>query len=96
MKMFKRSFNVQTEVTEMTDSIHGHEVMQMMLDMGGHFTHASLQAAIEEKFGADARFHTCSARDLTAVTLIEFLEAKGKFIPAADGFNTEEALICKH
>lgn len=80
----------------MTESIHGHEVMHMMLELGGKFSHASLLAAIEQKFGPDARFHTCSARDLTAAALIEFLEAKGKFVPTADGFNTDEALICKH
>lgn len=80
----------------MTESIHGHEVMKMMLEMGEQFTTASLKTAIDEKFGTDARFHTCSAQNLDATALIAFLESKGKFIPKETGFNTDESLICNH
>lgn len=41
----------------MTQSVHGHEVMEMMLAQGGQFTRASLKQAIDERFGAEARFH---------------------------------------
>ena len=54
----------------MSQSIHGHEVMEMMLEEGGHFTRASLREAIEARFGADARFHTCSASEMDAEALI--------------------------
>ena len=39
----------------MSQSIHGHEVMEMMLEEGGHFTRASLREAIEARFGADSQ-----------------------------------------
>ncbi|MBR7370865.1 DUF2492 family protein, partial [Klebsiella variicola] len=32
----------------------------------------------------------------TAAELVAFLAARGKFIPAADGFSTHESKICRH
>lgn len=61
-------------------SIHGHEVLQMMLASGESWTVASLEAAIRRRFGEEARFHTCSAENLSAAQLVAFLEKKGKFI----------------
>ena len=58
----------------MSQSIHGHEVMEMMLEEGGHFTRASLREAIEARFGADARFHTCSASEMDAEALIATMQ----------------------
>ena len=80
----------------MSNSIHGHDVMQMMLELGGTFTRESLKLAIDERFGASARFHTCSAQDMDAETLIEFLHQRGKFVEDGDGFNTEAERICNH
>ncbi|EJP4364603.1 YecH family protein [Salmonella enterica] len=70
------------------DSIHGHEVLNMMIESGEQYTHTSLEAAIKARFGERARFHTCSASDMTA--------AKGKFIAVEDGFSTHESKICRH
>ena len=80
----------------MSNSIHGHEVMQMMLELGGNFTSESLKQAIEARFGSDARFHTCSAADMDAVALIEFLRQRGKFVESEGGFHTEAKRICNH
>ncbi|CDL55139.1 FIG00731492: hypothetical protein [Klebsiella pneumoniae] len=57
-------------------SIHGHEVLQMMLASGESWTVASLEAAIRRRFGEEARFHTCSAENLSAAQLVAFLEKK--------------------
>jgi len=80
----------------MTTSIHGHEVLHFMLENESGFTRQSLKAAIEQRFGADARFHTCSAEGMDAEQLIDFLAAKGKFVDNAAGFNTEPEKICNH
>ncbi len=80
----------------MSQSIHGHEVMQFMLEQGGSFTKQSLRAAIVARFGAEARFHTCSAQGMDAEQLIDFLEAKGKFVADDNGFNTRPDRICQH
>ncbi|CAA0209652.1 Uncharacterised protein [Klebsiella oxytoca] len=77
-------------------SIHGHEVLQMMIDSGETYTVATLEAAIVVHFGKEARFHTCSAENLSAEELVAFLQKKGKFIAAEEGFNTHESKICRH
>lgn len=63
------------------DSIHGHEVLNMMIESGEQYTHASLEAAIKARFGERARFHTCSASGMTAAELVAFLAAKGNLLP---------------
>jgi probable metal-binding protein len=76
--------------------IHGHDVMQMLVDADRPLTRAELEAAVLAKFGPAARFHTCSAEDMTAGQLIAFLDAKGKFIEADGKVSTEASRICKH
>jgi probable metal-binding protein len=78
------------------NQIHGHEVLKMMLASGKAYTRQSLAQDIVARFGAEARFHTCSAEDLTADQLVGFLEARGKFVPQAGGFQTSADLICNH
>ncbi len=78
------------------EQIHGHEVMQMMLDSGKSYTRASLLTDIVAEFGPSARFFTCSAENLTPVGIIDFLEAKGKFLAGEEGFHTSADLMCKH
>jgi probable metal-binding protein len=78
------------------EQIHGHKVLQMMLETGRAYTRASLLTAIAAKFGPDSRFCTCSAEHLTAEGLVDFLRAKGKFVPCEAGFQTAADLMCKH
>ncbi|MGL5128362.1 MAG: YecH family metal-binding protein [Aeromonas popoffii] len=80
----------------MTKSVHGHEVMEMMLAQGGQFTRTSLREAIDARFGTDARFHTCSASEMDAEALIAFLARRGKFIASEQGFQTHAGKICHH
>ncbi len=80
----------------MTDPIHGHEVMRMMVESGAAYTRDSLRAAIVDRFGEAARFYTCSANGMTADELISFLQARGKFIAEESGFKTDASKICDH
>lgn len=77
-------------------SIHGHEVLNMMIESQEQYTEQSLVQAIDARFGSDARFHTCSAENMTAAELVAFLAARGKFVPAEEGFSTHESKICRH
>lgn len=79
-----------------SESVHGHEVMQMMIASGKTWTRESLVVAIHQKFGTGARFHTCSRDNMTAAELIDFLEARGKFVDRGDGFTTDGSHICNH
>jgi probable metal-binding protein len=78
------------------EQIHGHEVIQMMLQSAKAYTRSSLLADIVANFGPQARFYTCSAQSLTPEGIIDFLQAKGKFVPYDDGFQTSADLMCKH
>lgn len=80
----------------MMKQIHGHEVMQMMLTSGKPYTRTTLAQDIVAEFGEDARFFTCSAENMNAEELIDFLEARGKFVPADGGFQTAPDKICNH
>ncbi|MDR0250840.1 MAG: YecH family protein [Burkholderiales bacterium] len=84
------------KVKESVEPIHGHEVMKMMIASGKTWTRESLVAAIYQQFGADARFYTCSRDNMTAAELIDFLEARGKFVDRGEGFTTDDSLICSH
>ena len=82
----------------MDASVHGHDVMRMMIESQTEhgYTRESLRSAMFEKFGADARYHTCVAENMDADTLIDYLAARGKFVEAKEGFNTAEEKICNH
>lgn len=77
-------------------SVHGHDVLHTMLENDKGWTRVSLLQAITEKYGDNCRFYTCSAENMSAEELINFLEAKGKFIEAGNVFNTQESKICNH
>jgi probable metal-binding protein len=81
---------------ESVESVHGHEVMNMMIASGKTWTRERLIEAIRQKFGENARFHTCSCDDMTAAELIDFLEERGKFVDRGDGFTIDDKHICNH
>ena len=56
--------------------IHGHEVMKMMIESEKSYSKDELKKAIINKFGEDARFHTCSVNNMDADEIIVFLEKK--------------------
>lgn len=78
------------------NQVHGHEVLNMMMTSGKAYTRASLIQDIRQRFGEEARFHTCSAEGMTAEQLVDFLESRGKFVPVIGGFGTSEDLMCQH
>ncbi len=67
-----------------------------MLESGKAYTRASLLADIVAKFGPSARFYTCSADNLSPEGIIDFLQAKGKFVSSEEGFQTSPDLMCRH
>lgn len=75
---------------------HGHDVLHMM-EGNSYTTKESLVKAIIEKFGAEERFHTCSAEGMTAEELVDFLAARNKFKPSnEDAFTVDSTRICNH
>ena len=80
----------------MQTQVHGHDVIDMMMASPQPYTRESLTAAIIVRFGADTRFHTCSAEGMTAAELVSFLESRGKFMPAGEGFAINPERVCQH
>ncbi len=78
----------------MSDTVHGHEVMQMLAESGQSYPKALLLEKIAEKFGADVRFHTCFADALTAEQLVDFLTQKGKFVESEQGLSMPAGMMC--
>ena len=76
--------------------IHGHEVMKMMMEAHKPFTRLELEDAIIDKFGPDARFHTCSAAGMDAKGLIDFFELRGKFIQMGRRIMINGEHMCNH
>ncbi len=75
---------------------HGHEVLAMM-EGNSYPTKDSLVKAIVERFGSKERFYTCSADNLTASQLVDFLEEHGKFMPAGqNAFTVDTSKVCNH
>ena len=70
--------------------------MEMMIASGEKYSPETLEKAINDKFGPDARFFVCSASDMTAKELIVCLKGKGKFVGPEDAFTTGTEHVCKH
>ena len=77
-------------------SIHGHEVMEMMLEEPAGLTRVELETAIAKRFGADTRFHTCSRENMTIPELVDFLAERGKFEECEGKLTTARDRICSH
>jgi len=78
---------------------HVHDIMQMMMDSGENYTRATLKKAIIDTFGITTTYCSCSVNGMTPDEAIEFLEARGKFLPATEGndeFYTDESVRCHH
>ena len=81
----------------MRNSIHGHEVLHLMLKTPQGFSTESLVQKLHHHFGPSTRFHTCSAEGLDAQGIVTFLEKKGKFHPVDEThFQTHLEKICNH
>ena len=76
--------------------VHGHEVMEMMMAQDRAWTRDELVTAIVDKFGAEARFHTCSAEGMEPAALLDFFTARGKFVESPSGLRTARDRMCNH
>ena len=79
----------------MRESIHGHQVMEMMAKSAKTYSRSELKAEIAAEFGGDVRFHTCKHNDLTADDLIDFLASQGKFVESEAGVYMPEDHLCQ-
>lgn len=62
----------------MTDSVHGHAVLDVLAASPEPMSRESLREAAARLWGADRRYHTCSASDMSLDDLVEFLLVRRK------------------
>jgi probable metal-binding protein len=77
-------------------SIHGHEVIEMIAAVGRPLSRTDLLDEIGRRFGPDARFHTCSAEDLSAAELVDFLVTRGKLHGSDHALALDPSKVCQH
>lgn len=62
----------------MQDSIHGHNVLNLIREHNQPVAKAELLTSISKHFGNDSQFHTCSSEKLSAEQLVDLFLNKGK------------------
>lgn len=70
--------------------------MQRIMAAGRPMSRTEILADIENAFGADARFHTCSAEGMTADELIDFISARSKLVGPEDAMTIDRSQVCDH
>lgn len=68
----------------MTESVHGHEILEHIIAAGGTMQLAALKEYAGRQFGAEATYHTCSANGMLFDELLGFLLQRHK-VAVADG-----------
>ena len=81
---------------EPTNSIHGHEVIEMIVASGRPWRRDELAQEMAVRWGGQARFHTCSAEGMHAADLIQFLSERGKFLESEQGVTMDQTKVCDH
>lgn len=76
--------------------IHGHDVLHLLLEANPPLTRPQLAEEATRLWGPDARFHTCSAFDMTLNELLAFLVARGKIADVRGTLVADITKICGH
>ncbi|CED72591.1 YecH family metal-binding protein [Aliivibrio wodanis] len=80
----------------MKQDIHGHVVLNMLLDTNVPLSYLALEEKIEAEFGSEVCFHTCSQQNLSLSELLEFLLSKRKIVEIESGLIANPDRICNH
>ncbi|MDH1470885.1 YecH family metal-binding protein [Shewanella sp. GD03713] len=80
----------------MSDSVHGHDVMALMVAQENPLLKPEFIALMAQTFGDNARYHTCSADNLQAEELISLLLGKGKILESKQGLTLVAGRQCNH
>ena len=80
----------------MAQSVHGRNVLKMVLASDRSWPRAELLQAMVNEFGADSEFHTCSVDSLSAEQLLDLFLNKGKLVETAEGLSVDTSKMCSH
>jgi len=88
--------NLKNEGDIQPAAIHGHQVLQHMIDHGCYTSKLELIDELNDHFGQDKTYYTCANSNLSAEDIVKFLIFKGKIMFTEEGLKTDENKICKH
>lgn len=74
---------MQTDISQ--NNYHVHEVMEMMSELKTALTLDEIKNLIEEKFGIQSTFNSCSMSDMNSTQVIEFLIGRDKIAISEPG-----------
>jgi probable metal-binding protein len=79
-----------------TPSIHGHKLLNHILDLGGSEPLDALRLWAASTHGPDAQYHTCSAEELTFDSLMQFLLDRNKIEISDNRVRVIADHVCSH
>ena len=62
----------------MNESIHGHRVLEILEGSDNPLSIEQLREVVVDRYGEDARFHTCSSQSMPFEELLVFLSDRNK------------------
>ena len=79
-----------------TNNIHGHDLLRLVQQANPPFTRAALEDEARRRWGADARYCTCSTADMTLTEMLDFLLARQKLALIQGQLHAILANMCNH
>lgn len=79
-----------------TPSIHGHKLLNHILDLGGSEPCDELRSWASSTHGLDAQYHTCSAQGLSFDSLLQFLLDRNKIEISDNRVRVIADHVCSH
>ena len=77
-------------------SIHGHALLNYLIDQGGPVKVEALRKWAEKAHGAQTLYHTCSAANLTFDGILGFLQERSKVILQDGTVSALVSHVCSH
>ncbi|HMA97123.1 MAG TPA: YecH family metal-binding protein [Polyangiaceae bacterium] len=80
----------------MTQEVHGHEVLERIINAGGVMPLSQLRSSAATAFGTDAQYYTCSARGMSFDDLLGFLVQRQKISVVGENVTVHAESMCQH
>ncbi len=77
-----------------TPDIHGHEILRLVLAAPQGLARAELVGQAQQRFGAAARYRTCSTQGMTLEELLAFLLSRGKLVERESRLVADAGQMC--
>ncbi|MBD1559360.1 YecH family protein [Vibrio sp. S9_S30] len=78
----------------MSQSVHAHQVLHLLAEQDLSLPH--LLERIQQSFGENATFHTCSREGMKIEALLEFFVQRQKVFVEGEMISLNAARVCSH